>query len=421
MAQHTQALGVAADSAGALPVVVIGNGPVGMQVVHNLRRQLPDAPLVVFGDEPYEPYERLRLWSWLAGELDWLELIGPIDKSSLAGVVQRIGYRVERVDPVEKTVTDNAGTTWAYSKLVLATGSTAHVPNIPGIQLSGVYCFHNLDDAMALLARRARSQHTIVVGGGLVGLEAAHGMQHLGTRVTVVDHADRLLPRHLDQHGSAYLQYELVSLGIAVLLGSGVVRVLGKERVQGVLLRDGTELPCDTLILAAGIRPNVRLAREARLSYCKGVLVDERMRTSDADIYAVGDCAEYREQVTGLVAPGLEQAAVAAANISGDSRSYDGTTVTGQLKVLGVPVFSMGPMGEAARRYYGRSYHYSNPEKGIYRKILVYRHRVVGAIGIGAWEERERLQRFIAVRGWVKPWQMLRFVRHGRLWSEKRS
>ena len=419
MAQATEALGMAADSAGTPPVVVIGNGPVGMQVVHDLRRRLPDAPLVVFGDEPYEPYDRLRLSSWLAGELDWLELIRPIDKSSLPGVVQRIGYRVERVDPIEKTVTDSAGTTWAYSKLVLATGSTAHVPNIPGIQLTGVYRFHNLDDAMALLARRARSHHTIVVGGGLVGLEAARGMQRLGTRVTVVDNADRLMPKYLDERGSAYLQYELGRLGIAVLLGSGVVRVIGRERVQGVLLRDGTELPCDTLILAAGIRPNVRLAKEARLSYCKGVLVDERMRTSDADIYAVGDCAEYRAQVSGLVAPGLEQAAVAAANICGQTRTYDGSVATSKLKVVGIPVFSMGPMGVAAHRHYGRSYCFSDPEKGIYRKILVHRHRLAGAIGIGDWEERTRLQKHIANRSWVMPWQVLRFVRHGRLWTQK--
>ena len=134
----------------------------------------------------------------------------------------------------------------------------------------------------------------------------------------------------------------------------------------------------------------------------------------------MGDCAEYRAQVSGLVAPGLEQAAVAAANICGQTRTYDGSVATSKLKVVGIPVFSMGPMGVAAHRHYGRSYCFSDPEKGIYRKILVHRHRLAGAIGIGDWEERTRLQKHIANRSWVMPWQVLRFVRHGRLWTQKR-
>lgn len=417
MVHKTEARDPAMDSTGKLPIIVVGNGPVGMCVAQELRRHLPTVPLRIFGEEPHEPYDRLRLSSWLAGELDPGDLAQPLKDLTMEGVDQRIGHRVVKLDPLARTVMDNSGTVWPYHKLVLATGSSAHVPDVPGVQLPGVYRFHGLDDAMALLARRASSHHTLVIGGGQLGLEAARSMQRLGTHVAVIDHADRLMPQQLDKRGSAYLQYELGRMGIAVLLGSGLARVLGGERVTGVQLRDGTVIACDTLILAAGIRPNIHLAREARLSFGRGIRVDDRMRTSNPDIYAVGDCAEHREQTYGLLAPGVEQAAVVAANIAGGGARYHGSIPSTRLKVIDTPVFSAGPMGLTASRHYGRSYSFSRAEQGIYRKVLVHRHRLVGAIGIGEWGETERLAHHIGRRGRVMPWQVVRFVRSGLLWS----
>lgn len=403
------------------PVVVVGNGPVGMRVVQELLERTHAAPLVIFGEEPHVPYNRVRLSSWLAGELKWEGLLQPLNVEQARQVDERIGYRVARIDPVEQVVVDNRGGVLHYSKLVLATGSSAFVPNIPGVQLHGVFTFRNLNDTTALLARRARSHHTVVLGGGLLGLEAARGMQRLGTQVTIVDHADRLLVSQLDEHGSAYLQYELGRLGIGVLLRSGVERIVGHERVKGIVLRDGTAIACDTVVLATGIRPNVQLAKEARLAFRKGILVDDAMHTSDPDIYAVGECAEHRERIYGLVAPGLEQASVAAANISGSTGHYQGSIVASRLKVVGVPVFSMGPMGVHASRNYGQTYSYNDAEKGVYRKILVHRHRLEGAIAVGEWHEVSRLQSHIGQRGWIMPWQVLRFLRSGCLWPEEEA
>ena len=419
MAQHVEAMKMTVNDATDLPIIVIGNGPVGLRVAEELQKSQSDTPLLIFGEEPHEPYSRLRLSSWLAGDTDWFGLMRPMSALEPEGVQQRIGYRVVSLTPAEKTVTDDSGATWGYRKLVLATGSSAHVPRIPGVQLPGVYRFHGLDDAMALLARRAGSHHSIIVGAGLLGLEAARGMQRLGTRVTVIDHADRLLPMQLDERGSAYLEYELGQLGIALLLGCGVVQVLGAERVQGVRLRDGTEIPCDTVIMATGIRPNIDLAKKAGLSCRRGIRVDDGMRTSDPEIYAVGDCAEHREQMYGLLEPGLEQAAVAAAGISGSGGTYDGSIASSQLKVMGTSVFSVGPMGISARRHYGRSYRYSDSQHGIYRKILVHRHRLVGAIGIGKWTETDRLRTHIENHGWVMPWQVPRFLPCGHLWRKE--
>ncbi len=402
------------------PIVIVGNGPAGMRVARELRHRLPAQPVLVFGDEPHQAYSREQLSSWLAGAIDHNHLMRSSWGQLPEGVVQRLGCRVVDLNPMTRRLTDDSGREWPYRQLVLATGSHPHVPAVSGMQLPGVFSFHDLDDATRLLARRARSHHTIVLGAGPLGLEVARGMQRMGTRVTVIDHADRLLPMQLDEHGSAFLNYELCRKGIAVLLGSGVQCVLGQERVQGVRLRDGTDLPCDTLVLATGIRPDTGLARAAGIRCRQGIRVDDHMRTSCPEIYAVGDCAEHRDRIYGLVAPGLEQAAVAAANICGKPARYAGSAPARTLKVVGTPVFSVGPMGIDARRHYGCSYCYSLPEKDRYRRILVHRHRLVGAIGVGEWDEAERVQAHIRKRGRVMPWQLARFQHSGRLWAKNR-
>lgn len=400
----------------APPFVVVGNGPVGMRVARELIERMPGVPLVIYGAEQHEPYNRVRLSSWLAGELDRDALAQPLRPPRGTQYEERIGYRVVAIDRERRFVTDSTGRLQRYRNLILATGSTPFVPQIPGIGCSGVFTFRDIDDTSRLLARRARSHHCVVLGGGLLGLEAARGMQRANTRVTLIEHADRLLGQQLDEAGSARLQASVEALGIRAIVGDGVTEILGGERVDAVRLRSGLTVGCDTLIVATGIRPNIELARTASLAFGRGIQVDDHMRTSDPDIYAVGECAEHRGQVYGLVAPGLEQAAVAAADIAQLDSRYAGSVAASRLKVVGTEVFSMGPMGAGEDPHYGRAYVYRDDSRGCYRKILVHRHRLVGAIGIGDWDETVRLQTTIGRSERIWPWQILRFVRSGRIW-----
>ncbi len=401
------------------PFVIVGNGPVGMRVAQELLRRLPDHPLVIYGEEEYEPYNRVRLSTWLAGEVALGDLVQPLRRPFGSSVDLRFGYRVEAINRESRTVTDSSGVTQPYSKLLLATGSEPFRPAITGVQLDGVFCLRDLDDATALMARRVRSRHTVVIGGGLLGLETARAMQRGNTVVTVIEHTDRLLARQLDVTASGLLQEKMRALQLQVVLQAGVAEICGDNNVTGIKLTSGKSLECDTVILATGIRPRIDLARSAQLAFGRGITVSDTMQTSDPDIYAIGECAEHRGDLYGLVAPGFEQAGVAAASIAGQQGNYTGSVAASRLKVLETSVFSMGPMGDEARSSDGRIYTYTNKKEGIYRKIVVRQHRLVGALGIGDWAETVRLQSSIAAGERFYPWQIARFLLSANLWSSQ--
>ncbi len=304
-----------------------------------------------------------------------------------------------------------------YSRLILATGSRPHIPDIPGIDLPGVYAFRDARDAQSLLARRVRSRRTLVLGGGLLGLEAARAMQRFNTEVCVIEHYSRLMMRQLDDEAAAYLERSVRALGIDVILGDSVKHVLGGNTVTGVQLRSDREIECDTIVVATGIAPNVALARAAGLHVNRGIRVNDAMQSSDPQIYAVGECAEHRDLVYGLVAPGLEQAAVAAVTASGGSAGYAGSTLTTRLKVAGLPVFSMGTVSDEAIPDLARTYTYRDDTN--YRKLVSHRGRLIGAIVIGDCPELSRLQEAVLHQRRVWPWQWLRFRTTGLLWPEE--
>lgn len=404
---------VQADSA---PIVIVGNGPAGMEVARQLLARRADFHLVIFGAECHPPYNRVRLSSVLAGELGWDgvtdQLVVPIG----ARVEQRLGYRVAYIDYQRHCIFDEQGQPQPYSKLILATGSRPHIPNITGIDLAGVYTFRSRDDAEMLMARRVRSHHTVVLGGGLLGLEAARAMQRNGTRVTVVEHADRLMGTQLDLEGSRTLAAQIGRLGIELVVGDGVRKLLGDIRVAGLKLQSGARIACDTVIVATGIRPNTELAKTARIAWGDGVRVDDNMRTSAEDVYAIGECAEHRGRIYGLVGPGLEQARVAASHIVGEDGGYQGSLASTRLKVAGCDVFSMGPMGAHEERFGGQHYYFRDPDSGVYRTLLIHRHRLRGVVAIGPWGDTRRMQAAVAEQLWIWPWQQWRFVRTGSLW-----
>ncbi len=397
------------------PVVIVGSGPVGVRTVQELLRLNPFQEIVIYGDEPYEPYNRVRLTQILAGHSTWADIFNSLRLPETDNLIKRYNCPITEIDANAKTVTDCHGNKQPYSNLVLAVGSRPHVPNIDGVDLQGVYTLRDMSDVQHLAARRVRTRKTLVIGGGLLGIEAARALQRSHTEVSIIQHGSRLMSNQLDEKASGMIREHLISLGIKVYLRDGVQEVLGDRLVSGVRLRSGKELEFDTVVLATGITPNTLLARKLGLSVGRGIRVDDQLRTSNPFIYAVGECTEHRGKVYGLVAPGLEQASVAAYSILNRKASYLGSIAAAHLKVVGENVFSIGEVTENDISNLDRTYEFTR-SNGAYRKLVVRRGRLVGAVSIGEWSELSRVQEAVTHQRRVWPWQVLRFKKQGDLW-----
>jgi nitrite reductase (NADH) large subunit len=257
-----------------------------------------------------------------------------------------------------------------------------------------------------------------VIGGGLLGLEAARGIANRGSDTTIVEHSPHLMPRQLDATAAGILARDIEKMGLAVRLNSGVAAIVGQDRVEAIELTSGERIDCDTVVICTGVRANCELARDVGLEVGRGIKVSRHMRTNDPDIYAVGECAEFDENVYGLVGPGFEQAVVAANAIAGRDAAYLGSVPATKLKLIGTDVFSMGDVEQLSQRHDVSRVAYLNEEKGLYRALVLSGWRVVGAIGVGEWDEVNRLQEAIRSRKPAWPWQVLRFRQTGRLWPE---
>lgn len=395
------------------PFVIVGAGPVGVRMAVELRRALPDAAILMYGDEPWQPYNRVRLSSLLAGDAGWADFTTGLAVPD--GVETRFGWRVSAIDPAAHCVTDASGAVQPYAALVLATGSRAHVPEIPGVDLAGVFTFRGLADAEALQARLARCRRVVVIGGGLLGLETARALQRYRTEVVVVEHNPRLMPNQLDDAAAARMRERVAASGIEAVLNDGPMAILGDGRVSGVRLRSGRVVACDTVVLATGIRPRIELARDAGLAFQRGIVVDDALLTSAPDVYAVGECAQHRGLVYGLAAPGFEQAAVAARAIAGEPVQYAGSHSATRLKVANWSVFSMGEVGAWELPDLAQAHVHAND--GAYRKLVVRRGRLVGALALGEWDALARVQEAVQQQRRIWPWQRARFVRSGEPWG----
>lgn len=379
------------------PLVIVGSGPVGVRTVQELLRADPAQHIVLYGDEPWEPYNRVRLTQMLAGHSTWAEVFQSLKLPDIANVETRYNCPVVALDRSDKTVTDVTGVLQPYAKLVLALGSRPHVPNVPGTALGGVFTLRNMFDVQGLLARRVRSRRTLVIGGGLLGIEAAHALQRSHTEVAIVEHGQHLMERQLDQQAAAMMREHIAGLGMESYLGDGLKAILGERLVAGVRLRSGRELSCDTVVIATGIVPNTQLARAAGISVGRGIRVNDQLQTSDPDIYAVGECTEHRGRIYGLVAPGLEQASVAAHHMLGRKASYRGSIAAAHLKVVGQKVFSIGCVSDHEVTNLDRQVAYQ-AEGGGYRKLVIRRRKLVGAVAMGSWEQVGRIQEAVTFR-----------------------
>jgi nitrite reductase (NADH) large subunit len=374
-------------------LVVVGNGMAGIRAVEEILARDGGARfrITVLGDEPHGNYNRILLSNMLAGSETEDEIVlNPFDWYEVNGIRLRTSTRAVRVDRYARIVDADDGTCEPYDKLIIATGSRPYFPPMRGLfqqdgsLTPGVFGFRTINDCHDMIRHAGEHRTAVVLGGGLLGLEAARGLQTRGLRVHVLHAASTLMNRQLSTTAGAILRRTVVGLGIHVHVDARTEAVLGGHRVTGVALADGTTIPCDMLVVAAGIRPNSELGIVSGLTVERAIVVDDQMRSvDDPDIYAVGECAQHRDQVYGLVAPLWEQAAVLADHVTGrDPRAaYHGSRIVTKLKVAGVDVASMGVM--EAEHDDDEFIVTSEPHRGVYRSVVLRGDRLVGATLLG--------------------------------------
>ena len=363
-------------------LVVVGNGMAAGRMLEHLFANAPDAyDVVLFGAEPRGNYNRILLSPLLAG-LEKFEqiVIHDADWYAARNVACRFGETVTKIDRAAKTVHSRNGKT-PYDKLVIATGSAPFVIPVAGKELQGVLAFRDLDDVNAMLAVAERpGTKAVVIGGGLLGLEAAAALRARGMDVVVLHLMSHLMELQLDSVAARLLQKELEGRGIRIHCQAQTTAILGHRRAEAVLLDDGTIYPADLVVMAAGIRPETRIAVDAGLQVERGIVVDAQMQTSDRDILAIGECVQFENVCYGFVEPLYEMAAVAAKTLVGREAEFRPVQTATNLKVSGVQVFSTGDFLGA---FGSEQILFSDPGIGVYKKLVLDRGRLTGAILYG--------------------------------------
>jgi nitrite reductase (NADH) large subunit len=373
-------------------LVVVGNGMAGARAVEEVlaRGGADRFDITMFGDEPYGNYNRILLSNILSGIQDASDIfLNPLAWYDENGITLHAGSRVTEIDRAARTVTSETGITESYDRLLIATGSRAFLPPIEGLYedgalKQGVFGFRTIDDCNGIASQAKRARKAAVIGGGLLGLEAARGLLNHGCEVHVVHLGPSLMPAQLDQTGGGILKSVMERMGIAIHLNKQTKTILGEGKVTGLAFKDGTVLDCDMVVVSAGIRPNAEIGQRCGLTVERAIVVDNQMRSvDDPHVYVVGECAQHRGQVYGLVAPLWEQAKVFADHITGrkPDAAYHGSKLATKLKVMGVELASMGVTD--AKDENDETIQFTEPKKGIYKKLIVRNGRLIGGILMG--------------------------------------
>jgi nitrite reductase (NADH) large subunit len=369
--------------AGKPRLVVIGNGMAGMRTVEELMKLAPDLyDITVFGAEPHGNYNRIMLSPVLAGD----KSIDDIMLNSRAWYEQNhitlhAGDPVEHIDRRRRVVRSRGGVTVPYDRLLLATGSTPFIIPVPGHDLPGVVAFRDIQDVNAMLEASRHHRQAVVIGGGLLGLEAANGLMRQGMEVTVVHVAETLMNQQLDRPAADLLKKALETRGLRFLLSAHTAAIVGDERVSAVRFADGSEIAADLVVMTAGVRPNIALAKSAGLHCERAIIVDDTLQTYDPRIYAVGECVQHRRATFGLVAPIWDQARVAGAHLAGAGhRRYVQQATATKLKVTGVDLYSAGDFIGTDDT---EDLVLRDPRRGIYKRLVLRGNQLVGAVLYG--------------------------------------
>ena len=364
------------------PLVIVGNGMAAARLCERLSEHtLGRYAIAVIGAEPHLAYNRVLLSSVLAGEVPASDtLLKSASWWRDRGVTLRYGAPATAVDVPRRTVTLADGKAFPFAKLVFATGSRAIRLPVAGTDLAGVLTFRDIADVKSISQAACRGTRVAVIGGGLLGIEAAYGLAKAGARVTLIHLMDRLMERQLDARAASLLKRELEAKGVEVRLEAATARFVGECCVEAVELKDGTSIGAEMVVVAVGIKPNTELGAAAGLAVNRGIVVDDQLSTSSTGVFAIGECAEHRGVCYGLVEPANEQAHVLAARLAGQDVRYRGSVNATNLKVSGVHVFSAGDFLGAPG---AESIVLADSGLGTYRKLVVADGRLVGAILYG--------------------------------------
>ncbi|MDP2109775.1 MAG: nitrite reductase large subunit NirB [Thiobacillus sp.] len=368
-----------------MKLVMVGNGMAGVRTLEELLKLAPDLyDITVFGAEPHPNYNRILLSPVLAGEQTVDDIVlNPLDWYRENNITLHLGRKVVKIDRSARHVEDEDGTRAGYDRLLLATGSTPFILPVPGADLEGVVSFRDIADVDAMIRAAGRYRHAVVIGGGLLGLEAANGLMKRGMDVSVVHIGPWLMERQLDEPAARLLQKNLEEKGMKFLLQKQTAELVRGEsgRVAAIQFKDGDSAPADLVVMAVGIRPNTELAESAGLHCNRGIVVNDTLQTFDPRIYSIGECAAHRGIAYGLVAPLFEQARVCANHLAhyGIGR-YQGSVTSTKLKVTGIDLFSAGDFsgGEGTEAIL-----YSDPIGGVYKKLVIKDDKLVGGVMIG--------------------------------------
>tara|TARA_R110000787_G_scaffold97889_4_gene201695 strand:- start:2068 stop:3336 length:1269 start_codon:yes stop_codon:yes gene_type:complete len=365
-------------------LVVIGNGMAGVRAVEEILRLDPDVyDIHMFGSEPHGNYNRILLSPVLSGEKKFEEIVThPRQWYADNGITLHAGDPVIEIDRQRRRVKAGSGLEVSYDRLLIATGSKPFVIPVPGSDLPGVIAYRDIQDVEHMLRAAQDHRSAVVIGGGLLGLEAANGLMRQGMDVTVVHVTDSLMERQLDKPASGLLRNALEKRGIRFMLEAHTAEIIGTDRVSAVRFKDGVEIAADLVVMAVGIRPNIALAQDCGLHCERAIVVDDTLQSlSDPRVYAVGECVQHRKSTYGLVAPLYEQARVCAAHLVGMGHSrYPGSVVSTKLKVTGIDLFSAGDFIGGPET---EDLVFRDPRRGVYKRLVLKGSRVVGAVLYG--------------------------------------
>ena len=377
--------------------VIVGSGLAGTLAAKTLRELAPDAGIEILGEERHPYYPRPNLIEYLAGRMPRDKIFAfPEDWAARQSIGLRLGTGAVRIDPAAKRIETSSGQTVPYDVLLLASGARPTRPPVAGTDKKGVFVLRTLDDAEAILEHLRGHGKAVVLGGGLLGLEIARALRGRGVEVGVVEFFDRLLPRQLDPEAAGILKGQIEATGIAVRLGAVAREILGAGGVRALRFESGDEVEADTVVIAAGIAPEVALARESGLKVGRGIVVDDRMRTSAPGVFAAGDAAEHAGRTYGTIPAAFDQARAAAQNMLGLDVPYGGTVPSNTLKVSGLTVTSSGDFSAEGPGI--ESLVRSDPGKGLYKKLVLREGRLVGAIWMGTKKGAAEISRLVALQ-----------------------